>query len=144
MPLLRVNGFAEISLSALTSNHFFLSVLPTKLKGFYQPWVTSQTRSFFRSKLLLKLSFFCEQGVVDAIGGAAASALQGPIQVTYREAFQNTILPSFERACHNMFQQINDSFHKGTQQCMLVLLVCLFVCLFSYVWLLFLNPSICF
>lgn len=56
------------------------------------------------------------KGVVDAIGTAAASALQGPIQVTYREAFQSTILPSFERACQNMFQQINDSFHKGTQQ----------------------------
>ena len=50
--------------------------------------------------------------------------------MTYREAFQSTILPSFERACHNMFQQINDSFHKGTQQCMLILLVCLFVCFF--------------
>ena len=55
--------------------------------------------------------------MVDAIGGAAATALQGPIQVTYREAFQSTILPSFERACQNMFQQINESFHKGTQQC---------------------------
>ncbi|XP_078367719.1 enhancer of mRNA-decapping protein 4-like isoform X2 [Oculina patagonica] len=56
------------------------------------------------------------KGVVDAIGGAAAGALQGPIQVTYREAFQSTIMPSFERACQNMFQQINESFHKGTQQ----------------------------
>ncbi|XP_067055317.1 enhancer of mRNA-decapping protein 4-like isoform X1 [Acropora muricata] len=56
------------------------------------------------------------KGVVDAIGGAAATALQGPIQVTYREAFQRDILPSFERACQSMFQQINDSFHKGTQQ----------------------------
>ena len=65
------------------------------------------------------IMFVCEQGVVDAIGGAAASALQGPIQVTYREAFQSTILPSFERACQNMFQQINESFHKGTQQCKL-------------------------
>ena len=26
-----------------------------------------------------------------------------------------------------MFQQINDSFNKGTQQCMLFLLVCLFI-----------------
>lgn len=74
--------------------------------------------------------------MVDAIGGAAASALQGPIQVTYREAFQSTILPSFERACHNMFQQINDSFHKGTQQCMLILLVYLFV-FFPLFWLFF-------
>lgn len=68
--------------------------------------------------------FILKQGVVDAIGTAAASALQGPIQVTYREAFQSTILPSFERACQNMFQQINESFHKGTQQCMLLTVVC--------------------
>ena len=57
---------------------------------------------------------------MDSIGGAAATALQGPIQVTYREAFQRDILPSFERACQSMFQQINDSFHKGTQQCKLI------------------------
>ena len=73
--------------------------------------------------------------MVEAIGGATASALQGPIQVTYREAFQNTILPSFERACQNMFQQINESFNKGTQQCKALLMSCVFkkilICLFD-------------
>lgn len=80
--------------------------------------------------------------MVDAIGGAAASALQGPIQVTYREAFQSTIMPSFERACQNMFQQINESFHKGTQQCMLFALVCLFMNWFSLALMIFFPSSV--
>ncbi|EDO30420.1 predicted protein, partial [Nematostella vectensis] len=56
------------------------------------------------------------QAVIDSIGSSAAAALQGPIQGSYREAFQSTILPAFERSCHSMFQQINDAFHRGTQQ----------------------------
>ena len=67
------------------------------------------------------LSEFCfpcpAQGVVDAIGTAASTALQGPIQVTYTEAFKNTVLPAFERSCQVMFQQINTAFQAGTQQC---------------------------
>ncbi|XP_048577048.1 enhancer of mRNA-decapping protein 4 isoform X2 [Nematostella vectensis] len=56
------------------------------------------------------------KAVIDSIGSSAAAALQGPIQGSYREAFQSTILPAFERSCHSMFQQINDAFHRGTQQ----------------------------
>ncbi|XP_031552584.1 enhancer of mRNA-decapping protein 4-like isoform X2 [Actinia tenebrosa] len=56
------------------------------------------------------------KGVIEAIGTSAASALQGPIQDSYRDAFQNTVLPAFERACQAMFHQINDAFQKGTHQ----------------------------
>ena len=57
------------------------------------------------------------QPVIEAIGTATVNALQGPVQAGYREAFQNTILPSFEKATQSMFLQINDSFQQGTQQC---------------------------
>ncbi|XP_041124346.1 enhancer of mRNA-decapping protein 4-like [Polyodon spathula] len=52
----------------------------------------------------------------DAIGRAAADALQGPIQAAYKEAFQSIVLPVFEKGCQSMFQQINDSFKSGTQE----------------------------
>ncbi|MEQ2157839.1 hypothetical protein GOODEAATRI_005907, partial [Goodea atripinnis] len=52
----------------------------------------------------------------DAIGRAAAEAMQGPIQTAYKDTFQSTVLPVFERGCQSMFQQINDSFKQGTHE----------------------------
>lgn len=43
--------------------------------------------------------------------------MQGPIQAAYKDAFQSIVLPVFERGCQSMFQQINDSFKQGTQEC---------------------------
>ncbi|XP_029464685.1 enhancer of mRNA-decapping protein 4 isoform X2 [Rhinatrema bivittatum] len=56
------------------------------------------------------------KSTTDAIGRAAADALQGPIHSAYREAFQTIVLPSFEKGCQSMFQQINSSFKQGTQE----------------------------
>ncbi|XP_056273704.1 enhancer of mRNA-decapping protein 4 isoform X2 [Pseudoliparis swirei] len=61
------------------------------------------------------------KNITDAIGRAAADALQGPIQAAYKDAFQGTVLPVFERGCQSMFQQINDSFKQGTQEYILQL-----------------------
>ncbi|XP_053283390.1 enhancer of mRNA-decapping protein 4 isoform X2 [Pleuronectes platessa] len=55
------------------------------------------------------------KNTTDAIGRAAAEAMQGPIQAAYKDAFQGIVLPVFERGCQSMFQQINDSFKQGTQ-----------------------------
>ncbi|XP_068459131.1 enhancer of mRNA-decapping protein 4 isoform X2 [Clinocottus analis] len=56
------------------------------------------------------------KNTTDAIGRAAAEAIQGPIQAAYKDAFQGIVLPVFERGCQSMFQQINDSFKQGTQE----------------------------
>ncbi|KAM4618939.1 enhancer of mRNA-decapping protein 4 isoform 2-T2 [Polymixia lowei] len=56
------------------------------------------------------------KNTTDAIGRAAAEAMQGPIQAAYKDAFQSVVLPVFERGCQSMFQQINDSFKQGTQE----------------------------
>uniref|UniRef100_A0A8C9T451 Enhancer of mRNA-decapping protein 4 n=1 Tax=Scleropages formosus TaxID=113540 RepID=A0A8C9T451_SCLFO len=56
------------------------------------------------------------KNTTDAIGRAAAEAMQGPIQSAYKEAFQSTVLPVFEKGCQSMFQQINDSFKQGTHE----------------------------
>lgn len=57
------------------------------------------------------------QNLTDAIARAAADALQGPMQSAYRDAFQSVVLPAFEKSCQSMFQQINDTFKQGTQEC---------------------------
>ncbi|TSS72701.1 Enhancer of mRNA-decapping protein 4 [Bagarius yarrelli] len=56
------------------------------------------------------------KNTADAIGRAAAEAMQGPIQAAYKDAFQSIVLPVFERGCQSMFQQINDSFKQGTNE----------------------------
>lgn len=61
--------------------------------------------------------FPLSQNLTDAIARAAADTLQGPMQAAYREAFQSVVLPAFEKSCQAMFQQINDSFRLGTQEC---------------------------
>merc|ERR1712142_265495 len=55
---------------------------------------------------------------VEAIGQAAGQALQAPIQSSYQEAFKSHVIPVFEKACNNMFSQINASFQKGTREYM--------------------------
>lgn len=73
---------------------------------------------FYTLLCLIKHVFcFCFQNTTDAIGRAAAEAMQGPIQAAYKDAFQSIVLPVFERGCQSMFQQINDSFKQGTQEC---------------------------
>uniref|UniRef100_A0A4W5R058 Enhancer of mRNA-decapping protein 4 n=1 Tax=Hucho hucho TaxID=62062 RepID=A0A4W5R058_9TELE len=56
------------------------------------------------------------KNTTDAIGRAAAEAMQGPIQAAYKDAFQGIVLPVFERGCQSMFQQINESFKQGTHE----------------------------
>uniref|UniRef100_A0AAQ4Q5W9 Enhancer of mRNA-decapping protein 4 n=1 Tax=Gasterosteus aculeatus aculeatus TaxID=481459 RepID=A0AAQ4Q5W9_GASAC len=56
------------------------------------------------------------KNTTDAIGRAAAEAMQGPIQAAYKDAFQSIVLPVFERGCQSIFQQINNSFKQGTQE----------------------------
>ena len=69
------------------------------------------------SSVILTMPTSCLQSTTDAIGRAAAEAMQGPIQTAYKDTFQSIILPVFERGCQSMFQQINDSFKQGTQEC---------------------------
>ncbi|KAL4234140.1 enhancer of mRNA decapping 4 [Mactra antiquata] len=53
---------------------------------------------------------------VESIGVAAGNAIQSPIQAAYREAFTNFVIPSFERTTQNMYQQVTDTFQKGTKE----------------------------
>nr|XP_061813020.1 enhancer of mRNA-decapping protein 4-like [Nerophis lumbriciformis] len=86
--------------------------------------VTSQLSNTISSKLTsvevtLKdnvIKVVKSKNTTDAIGRAAAEAMQGPIQAAYKDAFQSTVLPVFEKGCQSMFQQINDSFKQGTQE----------------------------
>lgn len=65
----------------------------------------------------LESSLCACKNLTDSVVRATADTLQGPIQSAYREAFQSVVLPAFEKSCQSMFQQINDTFKQGTQEC---------------------------
>ncbi|XP_077982261.1 enhancer of mRNA-decapping protein 4-like [Glandiceps talaboti] len=56
------------------------------------------------------------RSTTEAIGQAAANTVQNAMQSTYKETFQSTVVPAFDKACHSMFQQVNETFQSGTQE----------------------------
>jgi uncharacterized membrane protein YheB (UPF0754 family) len=49
---------------------------------------------------------FKSKSTLDAIGDQVANSMQGCIINTYRELFNKAIIPSFEKSCQNMYQQV--------------------------------------
>ncbi|KAF4519871.1 hypothetical protein B566_EDAN005209 [Ephemera danica] len=54
--------------------------------------------------------------VQDSIATSVASALQVSMSNCFREVVFNSVVPSFERICHSMFKQLEDTFARGTQE----------------------------
>ncbi len=57
------------------------------------------------------------QGLSEAVGGAVGVALQRVVTTRYDEVFKNVVLPGFEKACQEMFRQMDDAFRRGTTEC---------------------------
>lgn len=55
--------------------------------------------------------------VKDALALAAANAAKPALDVAFKEAFTNVLLPGMEKACQTMFRQVQDAFIKGTREC---------------------------
>lgn len=57
---------------------------------------------------------FKSKTTIDTMSQSISNSMQGVIVNSYRETFQKLIVPNFEKACQNMYQQVNSSFAKGT------------------------------
>jgi len=55
-----------------------------------------------------------ESGVRETLDKMVEDVKQ-PVRESFRECFQTVIIPSFQAATQKMFEQINDTFVKGTQ-----------------------------
>ncbi|PIK59840.1 putative enhancer of mRNA-decapping protein 4, partial [Apostichopus japonicus] len=53
----------------------------------------------------------------DNIAQNAAQLMAGTITQSYRDNFFKNVIPAFDNACKNMFQQMANSFQAGTDQC---------------------------
>ncbi|KAG1690985.1 Enhancer of mRNA-decapping protein 4 [Nymphon striatum] len=62
-----------------------------------------------------------EKQISETISNAVSTSVQSQTSQAYRDSFQNFILPSFEKCCQNMFEQLNETFFKGTREYLLQL-----------------------
>ena len=56
--------------------------------------------------------------------GSLSHTIQKIVSSSYDQAFRNTVLPSFEKACQEMFRQVDEAFRAGTSDCKLVWCTC--------------------
>ncbi|XP_024935554.1 enhancer of mRNA-decapping protein 4 isoform X2 [Cephus cinctus] len=52
----------------------------------------------------------------DTLALVAANSAKTALDIAFKESFTNVLLPGMERACQNMFRQVQDAFAKGTQE----------------------------
>jgi hypothetical protein len=55
--------------------------------------------------------------MIDSLSQTISQAIQTTMVTTYRDTFNQIVIPSFEKAATNMFQQTNDVFKRGTKEC---------------------------
>ena len=53
----------------------------------------------------------------EVIANAAANAAKPALEHAFRDAFTGILLPGMEKACQNMFKQVQDAFLIGTREC---------------------------
>jgi len=56
------------------------------------------------------------KSVIDVLSAAVVSSLTPVISQCYKEYFTTIVLPSFEKSCSSMFNQINETFSKGSKE----------------------------
>lgn len=55
--------------------------------------------------------------VREAISAAATNAAKPALEHAFKDAFAAIVLPGLEKACQNMFKQVQDAFLTGTREC---------------------------
>lgn len=48
---------------------------------------------------------------------AVVSRVAPSLEKCYKDIIASSLIPSWERICGTMFQQINETFTKGTKEC---------------------------
>lgn len=53
----------------------------------------------------------------DALSTSVVNVIKPSLDKSYKDMITATLIPSWERICNSMFQQINETFTKGTKEC---------------------------
>lgn len=62
------------------------------------------------------------KAIADSLSASIVNVIKPSLDQSYKDMIAATLIPSWERICNSMFQQINDTFTKGTKECMFLLL----------------------
>ena len=57
------------------------------------------------------------QGLGESIVSGVTQSLQQVMREQFSSLFATYTLPSFERACQHMYQQVDEAFRRGTAEC---------------------------
>lgn len=107
-------------LDRVVKNEFKAQVIPIvnrSMSNIQEQVVTMVTQQIAAANSSLRESMgqlLQSRGLPEAVGVAVASSLQRTILTSYEEAFRSTVLPSFEKACQEMFRQVDVAFQRGT------------------------------
>ena len=63
------------------------------------------------------------QGLGEAIVSGVTHSLKQVMHEQFSNVFATSTLPSFERACQHMYQQVDEAFRRGTAEC-----ECMWIC----------------
>ena len=74
----------------------------------------NQIDSLIKDNLTRQLS---SQEMRDILATAATTATKPALEFAFKEAFSNILMPGMEKACQNMFKQVQDAFLMGTREC---------------------------
>lgn len=55
--------------------------------------------------------------MADSLSMSIVNVIKPSLEECYKEMVGTTLIPSWERVCGSMFQQIHDTFTKGTKEC---------------------------
>jgi len=61
------------------------------------------------------VKLFKSKSTMDTLSQSVVGSMQSSVVNSYRDTFQKILVPNFEKSCQNMYQQVNESFAKGTQ-----------------------------
>lgn len=58
-----------------------------------------------------------QRGFADSVAQATAQMVSNTVNQSYRDNFYKNVIPAFDNACKNMFQQMAVTFQKGVDNC---------------------------
>ncbi|KAL3282525.1 hypothetical protein HHI36_005706 [Cryptolaemus montrouzieri] len=74
---------------------------------------TSQADLFLKDNIAKTVA---NKALTDTISQSVVNSVTPGLEKCYRDMIMNSLIPSWEKVCGNMFQQINDTFTQGTKE----------------------------
>lgn len=115
----------------MTRQREFLNTLETTIKDKIEsilPRIVEETVEPLKRQLHLdvtRMDDLLKDNLTKLINGthiketlalAAANAAKPALDVAFKDTFTNILLPGMEKACQNMFRQVQDAFVRGTRE----------------------------